>query len=463
MKTSASNRRLRVILTALTDLTLDPRPDFQRRLVWSNKDKVNFVKTVLDGFPFPEIYIAAGSVDPDTGRGVELLVDGQQRMTALHQYFVGAEELRLGSVVPSYRALAEPQKMAFLEYEVVVRDLGNIPIEEIKEIFRKINSTSYGLNAMEVHNARYAGAFKEFCEDLSKVSFFSRHRVFSSSEVKRMQDVRFCVVLAGTIIGGYFNRDKEAEAFLVNYNEEFSQAPQIKKLITEGMSLAENLELPDDSRLFKKSDLFTFLVEYARLGQAERLALDPEVLSAAINAFYNNVNSGPASGSYTGDVASYHKASLQGSNDRTSRVERGKIIARIFTNALTSGELRFRGNYIAYLRTLNAEELHSELDERISLAVQDLVDSDAVIAEMTETNTTSWDVDDFGIGDIDLSGESASVDLTFTVTGEQEDDKPWSGTQAAGEATAIIDSNGNVSFEDVSADRQFSEEMEEED
>jgi len=41
--TSATNRRLRVLLTAIRDRTLIPRPEFQRRLVWTTKDKVRFL------------------------------------------------------------------------------------------------------------------------------------------------------------------------------------------------------------------------------------------------------------------------------------------------------------------------------------------------------------------------------------------------------------------------------------
>lgn len=63
MDTSASNRRLRTLLVAIGNDTLIPQPDFQRRLVWTNKDKIEFIITVLEGYPFPEVYIAAGKVD----------------------------------------------------------------------------------------------------------------------------------------------------------------------------------------------------------------------------------------------------------------------------------------------------------------------------------------------------------------------------------------------------------------
>ena len=95
MGTAATNRRLRVILTEIRDGKLIPNPAFQRRLVWSTKHKVNFLETVLAGLPFPEVFIAAGDVNQDTGEGQELIVDGQQRLTTLFQYFTGASSLKL--------------------------------------------------------------------------------------------------------------------------------------------------------------------------------------------------------------------------------------------------------------------------------------------------------------------------------------------------------------------------------
>lgn len=78
MKTVGTNIKLRVLLTDIRDRKLIPRPEFQRRLVWSDKHKNAFIDTVLQGLPFPEIYVAAGDVDLTTGEGNQMLVDGQQ-------------------------------------------------------------------------------------------------------------------------------------------------------------------------------------------------------------------------------------------------------------------------------------------------------------------------------------------------------------------------------------------------
>ena len=126
MDTSASNRRLRVLLISIRTGELIPRPDFQRRLVWTNKDKCLFIQTVLEGLPFPEIYIAAGKVDAKTGEGSEVLVDGQQRITTLNQYFTDSPDLKVPSFIPKYSELNEEKQIEFLEYKVVVRELRGI-------------------------------------------------------------------------------------------------------------------------------------------------------------------------------------------------------------------------------------------------------------------------------------------------------------------------------------------------
>lgn len=87
-----------------------------------------------------------------------MLVDGQQRISTLYQYFTGSTDFRVGDI-PAYSSLQQEAKLAVLEYEVVVRDLGKKTIDEIKEVFTRINSTKYSLNEMKIHNARFDGAF----------------------------------------------------------------------------------------------------------------------------------------------------------------------------------------------------------------------------------------------------------------------------------------------------------------
>jgi hypothetical protein len=326
MKTSGTNRKLRILLTGIKNGTLLPRPEFQRRLVWANKHKQEFIRTVLMEYPFPEIYIAAGQVDPNTGEGNELLVDGQQRLTTLFQYFSGSQDLRLGDIAP-YSTLGETEKLAFLEYEVVVRDLGNKSIEEIKEVFTRINSTRYSLNAMEIRNARYDGAFKQFGEHLLEHPFFEEHSVFTTADIRRMGDLLFCLTVSAIMMSTYFNRDDDIEEVLSKYNDEFPHAEDIMMRLNHVFSFIAGCRIPSDSRAWKKADALTLIIELDRVLNRDKAPIKVETVGPRINDFYALVDKVATGEVKDKEAEKYYKAALQASNDRSSRIVRGQVLA----------------------------------------------------------------------------------------------------------------------------------------
>ena len=336
MKTTATNRRVRELLTGIRDGTLIPRPEFQRRLVWSNKDRISFIETVILGYPFPEIYVAAGDVDLESGEANEMLVDGQQRVTTLNQYFTGAPDLKLSAKLKPYSGLSKAEKEQFLQYEVVVRDLGKLSIEDIRQVFRRINATRYALNAMEIHNARYAGQYKEFAEALAQEPFFEKHRIFSPADIRRMLDTLFVLQVVTTVLSTYFNRDSEIENYLQNYNDEFPAATTIKSEMKTVLALIDEMDLPSGSRAWKKADLFTLLIELHRAQFKTKLSLQPAALALQIQEFYKLVEvigleelPVDAYPKLAERAKTYYLAALQATNDRSSRTARGEAIRRV--------------------------------------------------------------------------------------------------------------------------------------
>lgn len=330
IKTSATNKKIRNILTDLQDKRLIPRPDFQRRLVWNHHHKAEFLRTVLDGLPFPEIYISAGDVNPDTAEGTELLVDGQQRITTIEQYFTGDADLWLGDL-PAYRVLEDDRKRAFLEYEIVVRDLGPLPIETVKQVFERINSTKYALNAMELNNARYEGPFKDFGERIAEDEFFDTHRVFKPNDFRRMGDLKFVLTLAATMLGGYFNREDELEAFLQRYNDEFPEDQSLAARLAAAFSFVDDTGIPSSSRAWNKADLLTLLVELDRL-LAEGVELDSAVVKERLGRFYEDVTKATRDEQVEDERAvRYARAVRAGSNDRANRLTRGEALRALLS------------------------------------------------------------------------------------------------------------------------------------
>ena len=328
MKTSATNRRIRLFMTALREETLIPRPEFQRRLVWTNRHKERFLRTVLMEYPFPEIYVASGNVDPDTGEGTEMLVDGQQRITTLYQYFTGSQDLQYKDITP-YSDLTNEQKLSFLEYDVVVRDLGNKSIEEIREVFERINSTQYSLNAMEIHNARFDGALKKFAEQLALCDFFVSNNVFRTNDIRRMGDLVFCLSIVISVMSGYFNRDDLIEEFLGKYNDELDEWDELKSNFDDVFRFVERCKFVSKSRVWRKADLLTLIVEIYFAMHQRTVKLSARRVSSSLKAFYRTVDAVRDDDARLKDASVYYKAALQGTNDRVNRVRRGEIIRRV--------------------------------------------------------------------------------------------------------------------------------------
>lgn len=342
MKTSATNRRLRVLLTAIHSGDLRPRPEFQRRLVWNNADKLAFIQTVLEGYPFPEIYISIGELNSETAQGTELLVDGQQRLTTLNQYFRGSDELKYGvsrygkEIVP-YRNLDEQAKAAFLEYEVVVRDLGNLSNDDVREIFKRINSANYALNAMEIDNSRYAGAFIQAAAKFVRNSMFSRLKIFSANDIRRMQDIRYGLVVFVTVLSAYINLDKGIHEFLEKFNDEFPEGDKVLRELRRTLAAIKSMEFEPKSRVGRKADFFTLIVELHRLMFRRSVSFDFAAMTGRLKDFYGRVDAEQGD-SNDHLIRQYFLAAFQGSNLRANRIRRGEIIQKVLDPEYTIDE-----------------------------------------------------------------------------------------------------------------------------
>lgn len=339
MKTAPTNKKVRELIHMVKEGKLIPRPEFQRRLVWTRDDKNHFLDSVLRKFPFPEIYFADGDVDLDSGQGTQLLVDGLQRVSTLIQYFDGDPELRL-TTVAAYRDLTEQEKRDFLQYDVSVRDLGTITKEEIIEVFRRINATKYSLLDIEVNNAVYAGALKSFANEVAERDFFKDRKVFTASDYKRMGDLRFALLLISTLLEGYSNRDDAFEDLLSRYNDDFPLAGEVRERLTRVFDFLDECGFDERSRIWRKADLFTVAIELDRLMNKMHVAPVPSEVVDRLNNFYDSIDKGNLDQSTLAGV--YYKAALQASNDKLNRVRRGVIVFGILKGASereTLGEL----------------------------------------------------------------------------------------------------------------------------
>ena len=217
-----------------------------------------------------------------------------------------------------------------LEYEVVVRYLGKIDKDRMIDIFERINSVNYALNAMEVQNARFDGEIKQFAEELANHSFFEDHYVFNTNERNRMADIRFMLTVIITMMSTYFSADNEFEKYLQEYNDEFKEKRKLETQFEDVFQFIDECGIHENSRAWKKSDFFTLLVEINRaLFKVEEKLKSTEV-GERLQRFYDLVDKSARTnedfGTENGRLQEYYKAALQGTQSRTNRIKRGEIL-----------------------------------------------------------------------------------------------------------------------------------------
>lgn len=297
------------------------RPTFQRNLVWNKEHKENFLETILMGYPFPEIYVSQGEVDIDNMHETSLVVDGQQRLSTIYQYISGDENLLLKNI-PYFSQL--DNKEIFLKYDVVVRDLGNVTDDEVKEIFKRINSISYALNAIEINNALYDGAFISTAKEIIKYDFWETIGIFSKNDSDRMRDLEYVLSIMTTVeIGAYFNNKTEIEKYIKIYNDDYENSDKMMSAMKYVMGLIAEICLNVGSVWRTKSGLFTLICEMMFLVYKRECCLfDKMKLADFLENFDKKIKNVK-----DGDIEyPFYLYMYQATGTRTGRQMRGQII-----------------------------------------------------------------------------------------------------------------------------------------
>ena len=327
---SPSNKRVSELYSKIkaTPPTLILQPPFQRKFVWSREHKEKFIETILKGLPFPEIYTAQSGIDLETISTQEVVVDGQQRLRTIVEYIDEPLDSReFGRTVTKYRLLSDQDRKDFLNYNVVVRDLGDVDSEKIVEIFRRINLTQYSLNQIEMHNAIYDGEFislaKSIVDEIKRLKFIFFTAEFDTG---RMADLYFILLILSTIEnGGYFSYSKDIEKFIVLYNDEYEQAENVRRKMLHVFNYINSLELAVDSIWFRKSNVFTMIVElYTHFEEV----LKKSGMKARLEGFETEILTNKNKERADNDFATYYSYMFVGTNSRQARVIRSELFRK---------------------------------------------------------------------------------------------------------------------------------------
>lgn len=319
IKPSVTNPTVADVYQLIDEGKLTLRPDFQRKFVWTHEHQEAFIDTILNGLPFPEIYVCEGDVDVQKLRTTRLVIDGQQRLTTIRNYIEGKHE-QPPTKIPPYQALSTTQKENFINYQIVMRDLGKVDEETTREIFRRINLTKFKLDDVEIHNAVYDGHFIQAAKAILDNIELEQYGVFRESEFTRMADLHFIMLVMATIEnGGYFAQDREVEPKVSSLNDEYPNKDHIIALLLKTFAVIKDLDLPFDSMWFRKSNFFTLVVEVASHinelpadFRSKLISLENEVMSHKSDA--------------NSEFYRYYQYMYQATHGRSARVVRAEFL-----------------------------------------------------------------------------------------------------------------------------------------
>ena len=327
-------------------------PYFQRKLVWRLAHKVDFIKTILLTYPFPQIFIAKGTIDLDTMTTTSCIVDGQQRMNSIVDYVNDC--FAVDGVF--FTDLDIHEKESFLKYQVPIIDLDiNNDDPQIKDIFQRLNRTFYALSGIEKLSSEYASSefmllAKSLTKELKlpsdddtweesplkydpsipesfiewakqqKINYYTKliieEGVFSAYELTRQIHLNFTLNLISTSLAGFYNRNDFVDKHLDTYANEFNEKNDIVSRIERAANKYLKLKLKKKSYWYNKANVFSlmslFMKEYERIS-----LIDEKIIKERLEHFETNI------------TESYRIAAKEGVNNKQERLIRDKELRGI--------------------------------------------------------------------------------------------------------------------------------------
>lgn len=347
------SRELIDIVNEIRSRRLIMSPYFQRNLVWRLIHKIDFIKTILLGYPFPQIFIARGTIDLESMTNTSCIVDGQQRMNAITEYI--KDEFKVDN--KKFSELEANQKENFLKYQIPIIDLdidNNDPV--IIEIFQRLNRTFYALSSIEKMSTEYASSefmllakylideikFNDtFEEDYPlqldpnisdifvkwtqeyKVKHFNKlileEGIFSPYELTRQVHLNFTLNLISTYMTDFYNRNDLIDKNLEEFADDFPLKNEVFNMMENVASKFTKIKFRKKSYWLNKANAFSILIFFAK--EWNRISqIDERIIKEKLEHFENNL------------PEEYRISAKEGVNNKKERLVRNKYLTEILLN-----------------------------------------------------------------------------------------------------------------------------------
>ena len=331
---------------------------YQRRSVWSEKDKVRLIETILLQLVIPELFFWKADTDPETGVSTTHIVDGQQRIKAIYSFINNEFKLKPqylldGGIKSEYsnkyfKDLDAETRKAFWNYQLMIIEIDSKATrDDIITMFNRLNLTDYSLNDQEKRNS-VSGEFAALARELSDNPLWDEKRLFTGPDVKRMKDVEFCASIVLLYRKGIIDQTDQSalnqayEELQVGYKD----AERDKEAVCAAIETISLFFVSDSVTKFlrRKAQLYTFfsVVFYMQRENIEVEQYQKDRLESFVKLYSIFDNDMDLTGEISDQeknlfdwLKKYKLASSEGLNKHTNRMIRYNVM-KDFLFGLTS-------------------------------------------------------------------------------------------------------------------------------
>lgn len=154
-------------------------PEWQRGEVWNTDRKQQLIDSILRSWKLPKFYFV--KLDDDDFE----VVDGQQRLTAIYEFFANELPLSEDSVKefggPFYKDLKQRIADTFDDFEIEYDEIEDGTEEELKQFFQRLQQ-GLPLTSSEKLNSVHS-KLRDFCRSLVKHPFFTHSIAVSDTRL----------------------------------------------------------------------------------------------------------------------------------------------------------------------------------------------------------------------------------------------------------------------------------------
>lgn len=244
--------------------------DYQREAgVWPDSARSYFIDTILEGYPFPKVYLYQ-VFNEKSKRPIKEIVDGQQRITTILDFMDNKLRLTSGSknyAGMKYEDLDQEKQQQFQSYLIETSLILSASRSELLEMFRRINAYTAPLSPAEKRHSMYQGKFKWFiveqADDYGYI--FEKFNILTAKQLARMGDAEFIADMVVALEKGIVAKtSKNIEDLYKKYEVEFEKTSLYSIILKDFFSfLSGSLDELKDTFIMKSYVIHSLFTAYA--------------------------------------------------------------------------------------------------------------------------------------------------------------------------------------------------------